>query len=494
MSNIQITDLTFAYPGSHDNIFEHVSFSLDTDWRLGFTGRNGRGKTTFLRLLMGQYDYKGTITASVSFDYFPYEGYDKTAMTHDILTELRPEAAEWEIRRELSLLDVCEDILWRPFDTLSGGEQVKALLAALFLGNERFLLIDEPTNHLDKEARESIASYLSRKKGFILVSHDRRLLDRCTDHTLVLRKTAVEVQSSSFSVWWDSMQKREKNEAARNEKLKKDILRLEKSAAQTAAWSDKTEKSKSAENAGLKPDRGYVGHKAAKLMKRAGAIEARKEAAIREKSALLQNTEETESLQIHPLDFHSERLIQFSDVSLLYGKSAACEGISFTIRRGDRIALQGKNGCGKSSILKFIQGDIALTCKGNYYQASGLKISYVSQDTSDLCGSLSEYERRYDVDGVLLRAILSKLGFSRVQFEKDIKTYSEGQKKKLSLARSLCEKAHLYLWDEPLNYIDVFSRMQMEELLLTYRPTMLFVEHDAAFTENIATDIISLSS
>ena len=150
MSSISVENLTFAYPGSYDNVFEDVSFQIDTDWKLGFVGRNGRGKTTFLNLLMGKYEYSGKITASVGFAYFPYPVASPQRLTSEILEEVCPDAEDWQLLRELSLLRVVEDVLRRPFDTLSGGEQTKVLLAALFLNPEKFLLIDEPTNHLDE--------------------------------------------------------------------------------------------------------------------------------------------------------------------------------------------------------------------------------------------------------------------------------------------------------------------------------------------------------
>ena len=104
MSMIRVENLTFAYPSSYDNIFENVNFQIDTDWKLGFVGRNGRGKTTFLNLLLGKYEYHGKIQASVQFDYFPYPVNDKNRLTTDILSEVCPLAEEWELLRELSYL------------------------------------------------------------------------------------------------------------------------------------------------------------------------------------------------------------------------------------------------------------------------------------------------------------------------------------------------------------------------------------------------------
>lgn len=182
MSMLKVDKLTFAYPGSYDNIFENVSFQVDTSWRLGFVGRNGRGKTTFLQLLAnpGQYEYSGNITVAggVKFAYFPWEPADKNQLTLDVLQQVCPEAELWQLERELAILKLADEALWRPFGSLSNGEQTKALLAAMFLQPGHFLLLDEPTNHLDEPARRLVANYLRRQQGFILVSHDRQFLDR----------------------------------------------------------------------------------------------------------------------------------------------------------------------------------------------------------------------------------------------------------------------------------------------------------------------------
>jgi lincosamide and streptogramin A transport system ATP-binding/permease protein len=121
-----------------------------------------------------------------------------------------------------------------------------------------------------------------------------------------------------------------------------------------------------------------------------------------------------------------------------------------------------------------------------------LKISYVSQDTSYLTGNLKDFALRYGLDESIFKTVLRQLDFARVQFEKDISEFSAGQKKKVLLAKSLSEPSHVFVWDEPLNYIDIFSRIQIEELILKYQPTFVFVEHDRMFCERIATEIIQL--
>ena len=492
MSLINVTNLTFAYEGSYDNIFENVSFQIDTDWKLGFTGRNGRGKTTFLNLLLGKYEYNGSISANVTFEYFPYEMQDPESFTIDIIKEISPNSMDWEIMKEVSLLDIDDDVLYIQFNTLSKGEQTKALLAAMFLKENSFLLIDEPTNHLDAEGRKKLSSYLAKKKGFILISHDRAFLDNCIDHILAINKTNIEIQRGNFSSWWRNKELQDSFELAENKKLKKDIGRLSSSAKRTTVWSDSVESSKhGTTNSGSKLDKGYVGHKAAKMMKRAKNIESRQQDMIDEKSKLLKNIESNESLKIAPLTFYDKKLVELTDVAIEYDDRIVCEGVSFTIEQGEKIAIQGKNGSGKSSILKLIYGE-DIPHSGIVKRNNRLIISYVSQNTSDLDGNLSEYADKHRIEESLFKSLLRKLDFSREQFEKNIEDFSGGQKKKVLLAKSLCERAHLYIWDEPLNFIDVISRMQIEKLLIEHEPTILFVEHDSTFCENVATKTIQL--
>lgn len=492
MSLINIQNLSFAYDGSYDNIFENVSFQIDTDWKLGFTGRNGRGKTTFLNLLLGKYEYSGSISSSVDFDYFPFPVQNPRASTLEVVEAICPDYTHWQLMREFKLLEISDELLYRCFDSLSKGEQTKVLLAALFQRENSFLLIDEPTNHLDTRGRELVSRYLNGKSGFILVSHDRSFLDGCVDHILSINRSSIEIQQGSFSSWLMNKERADSFELAENEKLKKEIVRLKISAKEKAGWSDSVEKTKyGTKNSGLRPDRGYIGHKAEKMMRRSKSIEKRQTDAITEKTRLLKNLETCDELKLVQLDYHSSRYASFSQVSIAYGDARACQDVSFDIERGDRIALLGKNGSGKSSLIKLLCGE-DIPYSGSFERGSRLKISYVSQDTSFLRGSLSDYALESGIEESLLKAVLRQLDFARVQFEKDMSDFSEGQKKKVLIARSLCERAHLLVWDEPLNYIDVISRMQIENLLLEFEPTILFVEHDRAFCENIATKLVYL--
>ena len=511
MALISVNDLTFTYEGSADPVLEHVTFHIDTDWKLGLIGRNGKGKTTLLKLFMGKYDHTGSITGIGRVDYFPYpvseEDLNKTA--DELIERWKPQVESWQVMVQLNQIKMDAECLYRPFGTLSFGERTRVMLAVLFAVENEFLLIDEPTNHLDVHARTLIRDYLRTKKGFVLVSHDRDLLDAVCDHVLVLNRKSVDVQAGNFSSWWENKEREDAFAKAENEKHLKEIGKLKTAADRTGRWAVKSENSKIGfdpvkENDRSISTRSFIGAKTKKMQTRVKAYEKRLDREIEEKEGLLQDIEQVTDLKLNPLAFHKEVLIRAQDLMLQYENAEAplFEGIRFEIKRGGRYVLSGKNGCGKSSLITAIlqraaadqdgTADSSLRLSGTLDVASGLVISYVSQDTSYLRGSLHTYCEKQNLDESLFLALLRRLDFNREQFGKEMQDYSEGQKKKVLIAHSLLTPAHLYIWDEPLNYIDVFSRMQIEKMILSFHPTMLLVEHDVRFQEKVITERIIL--
>ena len=494
MSQISVNNLTFGYDGSYNNIFEDVSFIIDTDWKLGLIGRNGKGKTTFLKLLQGKLEYKGTISKNVDVDYFPFEVSDKSKIAIEIVNEIAPNAEDWEIIKELNLLNTNSEILYRCFNTLSGGEQIKILLISLFLKGNNFLLIDEPTNHLDIETRNNLVDYLQKKKGFILVSHDRIFLDKVVDHIIAINNTNIEIQQGNFSSWKENKDRQDIFESVQNERLQRDIKKLEISAENTARWSSEGEKGKSRKynpNEGM-IDKGFIGHKAAKMMKSSKVMEKRIEKAIDEKSSLLKNIDRNDSLKIVPLNNTRSPLILANNLQIKYDNKAIFSPVTFEVNSGDRVAIIGKNGIGKSSILKLLLKE-QIDYNGDFKVINDLKISYVSQNTDYLKGTLKSFAKESKVDESIFKAMLVKMGLSTADFDTNIEDMSEGQKKKVLIAKSISEQANIYIWDEPLNYIDILTRIQIEDAISKYAPTLIFVEHDEAFIEKVATKIIKLT-
>lgn len=488
-----IQNLSFTYENSAEPVFPGWSVELDTSWRLGLTGRNGRGKTTLLHLLCGQYAFRGSIHLPLTPVYFPYAVEDPDDLTMNVMEAASGGEPTWKLIREMNQLDIREDVLYRPFSTLSRGEMTKVLLCALFTREDVYPLIDEPTNHLDLRGRQAVARYLRRKDGFLLVSHDRAFLNECIDHVLSINRTGFEVIQGDYDAWQEQFDRRNAYELKRNSELKQDISRLSESARQAAAFAARTEKDKFhvPESEAAVTDRGYIGARSAAMMKRAKNTLRRRERALEEKRELLQNIESTGELKITTLSHPKKELVAVEKGYVSYGGEPLLENISFVIQQGERVALTGPNGCGKSSILKTIAGR-SEALQGTLRMPNGLILSYVPQETDFLRGGLRDYIRENSLDETLVKAILRNLGLSREQFDLPLEGYSDGQKKKVLLAASLATPAHLYLWDEPLNYIDVLSRRQIEQLLLEASPTMVLVEHDRVFLEHVAKRQIEL--
>lgn len=480
MALINIKNMSFGYDGTDVLLFRDVNIGIDTSWRLALAGRNGRGKTTFFKILKGEVEYEGEISGVPPIVSFP---------SREI-----PDVPDWKIRKELNQMGADPDIMYRPFETLSGGERTKLMLASLFSSENAYPLIDEPTNHLDMEGREKVADYLRSKDGFILISHDRDFLDRCTDHTLVIAKTGPELVNATYSVWWENNEDRMENEKARNAQLKKEMSSIESAMKKNASWSAKAERSKNRAHASskVKEDhfrRAYEGEQARKLMSLAKNLQNRNEKKLEEKQSLLKDLEKTERLKITGSDHHSKIPVLIKDAVFMRDGYPVVSGVDIVLEKGKKTALIGRNGSGKSTILKYLAGtndSEGITATGDIDIAQGLKVSYVGQDTSLLKGNIDMFAADAGVDRTLFNTILIKMGFTPDMLRRDADSLSLGQKKCVLIALSLCEHADLYIWDEPLNYIDIYMRKEIERFVKESDITMLFVEHDRSFQEAVA--------
>lgn len=498
MGTIKINNLSFKYDNMSNNIFDNFDLNIDEKWRLGLIGRNGRGKTTFLKILLNQLEYQGSILTNLRFAYFPKPVSDPGNSVQNVLLGLaKLDISDfWKVQIEMDKLKLSDELLTRPFNTLSPGEQTKAKLAALFCNDQYFQLIDEPTNHLDDAGRQIVADYLKQKTGFIVVSHDRYFLNQVIDRVLSIDRAKIQLFNGNYDSWQQQFELQNETEMKKKQHLQTDIKRLKKSAEMTKQWSYKTEKGKfkkPGDNGGM-IDRGAVGHKAAKLMKRSKNTFKRTESELNSKQKLLKNIDEMPELKLHYQALPQEILLQIQDLVVARNHHDLNKPLSFTIKTGDRFALDAVNGSGKTTIIKAILGNHNLISAGKINFAHGIKISYMNQDFIDFQGDLKSYANEYKVDFSMLLNTLHKLGFDRKVFNFYVEKMSQGQKRKLALARSLCTKANLYIWDEPLNYLDVITRQQIENLILEIKPTMLFVEHDCQFTKDVATQEIKLES
>ena len=493
MSQISIRSLTFAHPGGEE-LFSNWSAQLDTSWKLAVVGRNGMGKSTLFGLLQGRWPFQGQIVTAAQFRSFPAAVEDGWQTGWQVAQQLCPGLAQWQLEKQLHQLSMQPETIWQPWDTLSPGMQTKLQLAALMLG-DGCLLIDEPTNHLDADGRRVLAEFLRRSRaGYFLISHDREFLCACTDHTLVLLPGGPMLVAGGYGEYQKQKARIDREKQERNKKLSRDIDRLRESARRTACWSQKAEAAKKGQGqnsaSGLRPDRGYLGHKAAKMMQQAQNIQTRRQRAIEEKAGLLQDVDTAEALCLRPLGWDGRPVLRLEQAQPFRDGAPVCAPVDLLLHSGQRIAVEGVNGAGKTSLLQMAAGQ--LSGAGRAAIAQGAVVSVMSQTVRGLQGSLSGLCADHDIDRTRLLTILRKLDFPRELFGRDLASYSDGQKKKVLLAASLCCPAHLYIWDEPLNYIDLPSREQIEQMILQAQPTMLFVEHDAAFVRAVATPRVRL--
>ena len=519
MAQIVIEGMTFAYKEYFEAIFENVNLVLDSNWKLGLIGRNGRGKTTLLRLIYGELlPDRGRINKSINTEFFPYPMGLKFSKTMDVIKEnigglrtledkledmdclqryldLEGYQIESRILKEMNMMKLSETLLDRDYNTLSGGERTKINLITLFLKPGVFVLLDEPTNHLDMEGKRVIANYLKRKKGFIVISHDRQFLDVVCDHILSINKKSIDIEKGNYSTWLKNKELTEQYELRTKERLERDIVSLEQRSKTNRTWATAANKQKS-EFAGHFRTNGSQAY-----MRQAKTSEKRIQDNIHEKKQLLGNFEKEKKLQLNQNDdLGSATWLLIADhLSFGYSEDILIDDFNLTINRGDIIWLRGENGKGKSTLLRLLsrrrnldeeQADInGEIMSGNIYHTTGLDISFSYQEPVLQGGYAKEL---FNDNHLYWHELCLSFDLPRNFLTRPIETYSKGEIKKLEMARALSLPNHILFLDEPLNYMDIYFRKQLEEAISRYKPTVVFVEHDEWFGERVANRIIEL--
>lgn len=511
MAKIIFEKVDFHYPEIYTPVFEKVSICVDTQWRLGLIGRNGRGKTTLLRLMSGELSpTAGKIKRDVGVEYFPYHYSGDVEITLDVIKEcigglysleqhledpdslerymeLDGFGMEGKIRKEAGKIGLKDSVLERKFHTLSSGERTKALIIALFLKQNTFIALDEPTNHLDIHGKEELANYLRRKRGFILVSHDQAFVDHVADHILSINKADITIEKGNYTTWQDNKRIVEEFERRTSENLQREIARMEGSIVQKRDWAEISNKQKYhfASHSRTNGVQAYFAQ--------AKRSEMRISKNIEEKKKLLRNYEESREL-LFEQEEKEGWLIKAEDLSFSYVEGESLiRNLSLEIREHDAVWIQGKNGSGKSTLVKLITGEIA---HPSVCYNGDIVFSVLPQEIDmGTCKSGEEFLKRElkgerEYGGGL--QICGMFDVTEELLKKPCSTYSSGEKKKIYLAQVLSRRNHVIVLDEPLNYMDVMFRRQLVEAFTVLRPTVLLIEHDDFFLRNLATVIVNL--
>ena len=293
------------------------------------------------------------------------------------------------------------------------------------------------------------------------------------------------VQQGNYSSYEYDYELKWEFELKQRDKIEKDIRRLEEVARDRRNWSNAREKEKI--GAG---DKGFVSHRAAKMMKRALHVERRIDQQLQEKKELIKHKEHIPYLKITQHQQVSV-LFQVSHLNVSYGDKMILRDISFTLEAGERLVIEGPNGSGKTTLIKSLLEQIPYD--GMIKRDNRVKVAYVSQFPKYQSGFLRDILQIEQLEEARFRSILGALSCHRDIFLRDLSSFSLGELKKVEMARSLYNPSQVLIWDEPLNGLDILSRKAIEEAILQSEPTMIFIEHDETFIEKIATKRLVLS-
>lgn len=483
MGIIQIKNLSFTYPGAPTAVFDRLSVNLDDHWKLGMIGRNGRGKTTFLNLLRGQLPDHGAIRANVSFQYFPNPPQQAAVTVMQVMTATG--AAEWQASVELARIGLPATIGDRVFATLSGGEQTKVLLARGFVNQTDFPLIDEPTNHLDILGRQRVGDYLRHKRGFICVSHDQDFLDRFVDHVMSLNRSSVDLVAGTVQDWQAEKRLRDQAAVTQNERLQRNIRQLKQRASTQRNWAEQREGETNDATSRAK---------AAKLMRRAKSFEARTRQRVEERQGLVADVDTVTRLStgLTRQKNDGQLLLSLRQYVPQRAGRALFVPIDLDFHQGDRLAILGPNGVGKTSLVTSLLHPTTLTTTG--YQVNHLPhdVAVVSQDFATVVRQMRPADWGDDQTRTKVWNIMHQLGVSRTRLRAPAAQWSMGEAKKAALAVTLCQPHALLVWDEPTNYLDIDAREQLIDVLKAARPTVIIIDHDRHFVDQVCTQQLVL--
>ncbi len=520
MPQIKISDMSYYYEDFFHPVFEHVDLNLDSDWKLGLIGRNGRGKSTLLHLIEGTiHPSEGSVDHALDISYFPYSIQTKYTKTMDIIKEIiaglktiedqmehllnskdeRDQEKYIEnlsryyeldgfqmesiIRKEWNKMGLDEALLEHEFDTLSGGEKTSILILALFIKKDGFVLLDEPTNHLDTEKKKNLCEYLKRKQGFILVSHDMKFLNEVVDHILAINKATISLEQGNYDSWRRNMILVEQHELRVRTRLEREVHQLECSSKQRREWSNvgNTQKYEFASNARANGNQAYM-----RQVKRA---EQKIQEDLEEKRNLLKNVEEEIRLGILQENMES-CLLEISALTFGYPyEKKLLRDFNLKVYSGERIWVRGMNGAGKSTLFRLILQEIL--CDNMTY-ADDIIIEHTTQEPRWQSGNIRELLEESKIKIGKFYELCSVFNLPEDFDHRPVETLSSGELKKLDIARALSVNHHLLLMDEPLNYMDLNFRDQLASAVLESDATILFIEHDEAFGACIATRAVWL--
>ncbi|MDU0265834.1 ABC-F type ribosomal protection protein Sal(A) [Mammaliicoccus sciuri] len=480
----------------HKVLIPELTFSIEDHEHLAIVGVNGVGKSTLLKVI---HQDQSVDSAMMEQDLTPY--YDCTVM--DYIIESYPEIAkirlqlnhtdminkyieldgyliEGEIVTEAKKLGIKEEQLEQKISTLSGGEQTKVSFLKVKMSKASLLLIDEPTNHMDLEMKEWLTkAFKLEQRAILFVSHDRTFLNETPDAILELSTDGARKYIGQYDKYKQQKDIEHETLKLQYEKQQKEQAAIEETIKKYKAWYQKAAQSASVRSP-------YQQKQLSKLAKRFKSKENQLNRKLdQEHIANPDKKEKAFSIQHH--DFKSHYLVQFNHVSFAYDNRTKFDDVSFYIKRNQNVIVEGRNGTGKSTLIKLILGELEPT-KGNITVHPELEIGYFSQDFDNLnmhhtvLDEILEIPEMKEADA---RTILASFYFDKDRINDVVETLSMGEKCRLQFVKLYFSNPHIMILDEPTNYFDIGMQEKIIQLIQSFQGSVLIVSHDDYFKSHI---------
>lgn len=513
MNVLDVQNLTLSF--GENTLFSNVSFSIKEGEKAGLVGVNGAGKTSLFKIITGEYSADSGscfISKNARLGYMQQHtcSVERTVWNElvsvfsdlieieqeleDISNKLSENADKALIERQDYLtnkfnqnggltyksmtrsaligLGFTEEDFSKSTALLSGGQRSKLILAKLLLSRADFLLLDEPTNHLDISAIAWLEDFLLSFKGAcLIISHDRYFLDKVTGKTVEIENKKVRSYAGNYSTFLVKKQAEQKAIEEKYENDIKEIERLEGIIAQQRQWNRE---------------------------KNIKTAESKEKVVERIKAQLVVPDSKVEKIRFDftPKCVSGEDVLRADGVSKSFGSKKIFKNVSFSIKRGERVFLLGDNGCGKTTLLKILMGDLSRD-DGSFSFGASLMTGYFDQVQEKLDLSKTVIDEVWSafpfMTETAVRNALAAFLFKGDEVFKKLELCSGGERARVALLKLMLGGFNFLLLDEPTNHLDAFSREELENTLLNYQGTMLIVSHDRYFINKLATRIIELT-
>ena len=530
----QLSNISLSFPDK--KILEDVSLTIYPGDRISLVGENGAGKTSLFRILKGrlvpdsgevslsrgvrigylEQDFAGMeedpgracmevalepfgllIELEKRIEILAFELGEAGDRASGLLADLGEAQQRFEVsggyefraraQATLTGLGLPESLWERRVSEMSAGQRVRLALARLLLEDQDLILFDEPTNHLDVPAREWLEGHLGGiDAAYVVASHDRRFLDAVSSKVGHLDRGKLTIYSGDYSAFRRQLRQAEEEGWRRYEKSRKLAKKLQRQAQDYQRWSDAGEKKKRGA-----ADKGFVGHKAAKVMKRSLVARRRMEEAV--ENARTEKPFEKDTVKIQFGSSKGRSLVRAEDIVVGYSEERPLTGeLSLDLWAGDRLAVLGPNGCGKTALLRTVLGEIP-SLHGDVRLAPSSKVGYFDQDNRLVSPAVTALEAVLGTgrDETLVRTVMGRMGVRRETVNKKVAKLSSGERAKVLLAGLILGDNNLLVLDEPTNYLDIETQDVLLEALRDFPGGILFVSHDRYFVEELATETLT---